>query len=77
MLAVPGADEIGIDLYIVGQVLAPFATAVGKCFPLSANLTIFYISSESNCYYDEKVLNVFSKSCFDLNSGRRASNPCL
>jgi hypothetical protein len=34
MLAVPGADEIGIDLYIVGQVLAPFATAVGKCFGL-------------------------------------------
>jgi hypothetical protein len=32
MLAVPGADEIGIDLYIVGQVLAPFATAVGNVF---------------------------------------------
>ncbi len=56
MLAVPGADEIGIDLYIVGQVLAPFATAVGNV--CSSNSFEIFSSVCWNCYFDEKVLKI-------------------
>ena len=30
MLAVPGQDELGVDLYFVGQLIAPTATAIGR-----------------------------------------------
>jgi hypothetical protein len=29
MLAVPGQDEIGVDLYLLGQLVAPLATSIG------------------------------------------------
>jgi len=29
MLAVPGQDEIGVDLYLLGQLIAPLATSIG------------------------------------------------
>ena len=38
-----GADEIGVDIYLVGQLLAPAATALGKNW--SFKYTIF-LSSE-------------------------------
>jgi len=37
MLAVPGQDELGVDLYFLGQLIAPTATAIGT-FILCYNL---------------------------------------
>jgi len=39
MLAVPGQDELGVDLYFLGQLIAPTATAIGTFY---FYLTIFY-----------------------------------